>query len=59
MNHTARYKDATFRIIAADILGLETLETRKRDCLDFHELSVWQIKEALAAAFEAGSQTSR
>ena len=57
--HTQEYKDATIRDIARDTLGLETLEERKRDCLDFHELGVWQIKEALAAAFEAGRQTSR
>jgi hypothetical protein len=59
MTHTAEYKDATIRKIAADILDLETLDARKRDSLDFHELSVWQIKDALAAAFEAGRQTSR
>lgn len=27
--------------IAREILQLETLEPRKRDCLGFHELSVW------------------
>lgn len=58
-NHTQAYKDAVIRNVARDILGLETLEPRRRDCLDFHELSVWQIRDALAAAFEAGRQTSR
>ena len=57
--HTQAYKDATIQNIARDLLGLETLETRRRDSLDFHELSVWQIREALEAAFEAGRQTSR
>lgn len=57
--HTRAYKDATIQNIARDVLGLETLETRRRDCLDFHELAVWQIREALEAAFEAGRQTSR
>lgn len=57
--HTQEYKDATIQNIARDLLGLETLEARRRDCLDFHELAVWQIKAALEAAFEAGRQTSR
>ena len=57
--HTKAYKDATIEAIARDTLGIETLEERKRDGLDFHELAVWQIREALAAAFEAGRQTSR
>lgn len=57
--HTQAYKDATIQNIARDLLGLETLETRKRDSLDFHDLAVWQVKAALEAAFEAGRQTSR
>ncbi|MGH1577698.1 DUF6900 domain-containing protein [Planktotalea sp.] len=40
--------------IAAETLDLETLETRNSDDLDFHDMSVWQIKKALEAAFEAG-----
>ena len=40
--------------IAATVLSLETLEARNRDRLDFHELAVWQIKEALEAAYLAG-----
>lgn len=40
--------------IAAEILGLVTLETRHRDSLDFHDLAVWQIKAALARAYFAG-----
>jgi hypothetical protein len=42
--------------IARDILGLETLETRKWDSLDFHDLAVWSIKEALEAAYAAGGR---
>jgi len=57
--HTQAYKDATIQNIARDLLGLETLEERRRDSLDFHELAVWQIRKALEAAFEAGRQTSR
>ena len=40
--------------IAAQILGIETLETRKMDSLDFSDQAVWQIKEALEAAYNAG-----
>lgn len=40
--------------IAASALGLETLETRNRDQLDFHEHSVASIRDALDQAFEAG-----
>jgi hypothetical protein len=43
--------------IAADKLDLETLETRMSDGLDFHDLAVWQIKEALQAAFELGQKS--
>ena len=35
-------------------LGLETLEDRKRDALDFHDISVAGIRDAIAIAFEAG-----
>jgi hypothetical protein len=34
--------------------GLETLETRNSDGLDFHETAVWRLKDALLAAYEAG-----
>ena len=40
--------------IAARILGVETLTPQNRDSLDFHDLSVWNIRRALEAAYEAG-----
>jgi hypothetical protein len=46
--------DAVLAKIASDFLGLETLEPRHSDRLDFHELSVISLKKALKAAFEAG-----
>jgi hypothetical protein len=46
------------REIARRILKLETLETRNSDALDFHELAVWTIQEALDAAYEAGRQSA-
>jgi len=45
--------------IAREILDLETLETRRMDSLDFHELAVWEIREALEAAFNAGRQAGK
>ena len=40
--------------IAADHLSIDTLDTRNSDSLDFREVSVWSIKSALHAAFDAG-----
>ncbi len=45
---------AAINRIAREELGLETLDARHRDRLDFHELAVWQIKKALLKAYEAG-----
>ncbi|WP_247309313.1 DUF6900 domain-containing protein [Ralstonia pseudosolanacearum] len=45
--------------IAAAHLGIEILETRKSDRLDFHEVSLWSVRRALEAAFEAGVEHSR
>lgn len=35
-------------------LGFETLEMRHQDSLDFREVAVWSLKEALIAAYRAG-----
>lgn len=51
--------EQTVAEIARRILHLDTIETRNSDALDFHELAVWQIKEALAAAFAAGQAAAR
>lgn len=40
--------------IAREQLFIETLETRMSDSLDFHDVSVWGVKEALRLAFELG-----
>lgn len=34
--------------------GLETLEERKLDSLDFYETAVWNLQKALHAAYELG-----
>jgi len=45
--------------IALDHLFIETLETRNSDRMDFHEVSVWGVKSALMAAYEAGRQAAK
>jgi len=46
--------DQILALIAQKHLGIETLETRKSDRLDFHDTAVWCIRDALEAAFKAG-----
>ena len=45
--------------IAQEHLNIETLETRNSDSLDFHEVSVWGVEQALLAAFEAGKNSNK
>ena len=52
--NTAQTLDALLTQIAQEHLFIETLETRKSDSLDFHDVSVWGVKEALIAAYQAG-----
>lgn len=47
-------RDALLLEIAQLHLFLETLETRNRDGLDFHDSAVWAIRSALVAAYDAG-----
>jgi len=47
-------KDQQLAEIAARVLGIATLAIQNSDSLDFHDLSVWSIREALEAACEAG-----
>lgn len=44
---------APVRAVAARFFGFP-LETRGADALDFHEVSVWQLRDALTAAYLAG-----
>jgi len=50
--------EKTLNRIAHETLGLETLETRDLDELDFTDQAVWNIKEALQQAYEAGRTES-
>ena len=45
--------------IARRHLHIETLEERKSDSLDFHDVSVWGVKAALEAAYAAGMAAIR
>ena len=40
--------------IANTHLNIRTLATRMSDSLDFHDVAVWAVKDALATAFNAG-----
>lgn len=46
--------DTAVTKVAHDILRIDTLETRNSDSLDFHEVAVWTIREALITAFNMG-----
>lgn len=52
--HAPTEVDLLFESIALEHLFIDTLQTRDSDRLDFHEVSVWGVKRALQAAFEAG-----
>ena len=49
----------TLTDIALRQLEIPTLETRGRDRLDFHEVSVSSLAEALTAAYEAGQNSAK
>ena len=50
----AQTLDALLTRIAQEHLFIDTLETRNSDSMDFHDVSVWGVKEALLAAYQAG-----
>jgi hypothetical protein len=43
--------------IAQQHLKIPTLATRRSDRLDFHDVPVWCVKDALEAAYEAGAKS--
>lgn len=45
--------------IAKEKLRIDTLETRNSDSLDFHEVAVWSVRDALLAAYQAGMTSTR
>ena len=57
-HNTPAQWDLTRANIARVHLHLETLETRSSDSLDFHDLSVWDLRAALDAAHAAGFESA-
>ena len=51
---TAAPSEALLLEIAAKHFFLETLETRRSDSLDFHDVAIWAMRAALEDAYEAG-----
>jgi hypothetical protein len=49
--------DQLFLEIAKKHFGVETLERRYRDQLDFHDIAVWCMRSALQEAFDAGKKS--
>jgi hypothetical protein len=45
--------------IAQRVLSIPTLHARHSDDLDFHEVSVWALRVALDAAYEAGRSSAK
>lgn len=52
--NTTQPLDTLLTQIAQEHLCIDTLETRNSDSLDFHNVGVWGVKEALIAAYQAG-----
>jgi hypothetical protein len=52
-------KNTVINQIAKNILLIDTLETRNSDSLDFKDLAVWKIKEALEAAYLEGQKSTK
>lgn len=51
--------DKKLQEIAKDKLNIPTLESRNMDNLDFHEIAVWQLEEALVDAYVAGYKAGK
>jgi hypothetical protein len=60
MTKTATIKmEKAITKIAVDRLEIETLERRGSDSLDFHDVSVWALKEMLEKAYKAGMEAAQ
>lgn len=53
-NHDELIETRIADIAATHLVGVETLETRNSDRLDFHDVSVATLRQALRAAYLAG-----
>lgn len=50
--------DELLETIAGSCLNIETLDTRLSDRLDFHNVAVWEVKQALQLAYLAGKKAA-
>ena len=48
-----------FTAIAKKHLSIETLATRRSDSLDFPDVAVWCVRDALGAAYKAGFEAGK
>lgn len=58
MKTTATKTEKAAKAVAAEIArraGIETLETRNSDRLDFHEIGVAMLEQMLIEAYERGA----
>ena len=53
MNDTPSTDQLFLEIAKRHMPSVETLETRNRDALDFHDVAVWSIRSSLAEAWQA------
>jgi hypothetical protein len=51
-------REAAIRKIALDALSIPTLVAQGSDASDFHSLGVWNIRQALLRAYEAGNRAA-
>jgi hypothetical protein len=59
MNDTTDTAQLFLEIAKRNMPSVETLETRNRDALDFHDIAVWSIRQALAEAYAAGQAAAK
>jgi len=48
-----------FESIARKRTDIRTLRTRGRDCLDFHDVSVWALLDMMQSAYDAGLKAGK
>jgi hypothetical protein len=48
-----------FESIARKRTDIRTLRTRRRDSLDFHDVSVWALLDMMQSAYDAGVEAGQ
>ena len=59
MNDTTSTDQLFLEIAKRHMPSVETLETRNRDALDFHDVAVWSIRNSLTEAYAAGMAAAK